>query len=302
MWRALLLVLAGCASRSVIHEGTSAECGSCHTKQLEQWSVSRHAQSNSSEVFKALLPRVKASWGALAEVRCVACHEPEHAGEQFITCASCHLAVGNREDANGALVVNLEAAVGSTQVPERAPHAVSKRAFFNAPNLCGTCHEVKGPGHLDEPTLTEFFESPREMGASCTSCHSGHNFQGTALMKQALKLEVLDGVVRLTNVGAAHHVPTGMTVLRDVWVDVEVDGVSYPRVMQLGAELDAPVFTDSTINRSRSLAAGASREWSLPVGATSARATLRFREVRAETLEALGLEVPDAEVVNVVTN
>lgn len=298
----LLLLLAGCATQSVIHEGTAAECGACHTDQAAQWKTSRHAQSDTSEVYRALLPRVKSSWGALAQARCVACHEPGHAGETFITCASCHLAVGNRGDANGALVVELDAAVGAPEVPERAPHAVSKRAFFNAPNLCGTCHEVKGPGHLDEPTLTEFFASPRELGASCASCHDDHTFQGLSMMRQALKLELVGGAVRLTNVGAAHGVPTGAIALRDVWVDVEVDGVRYPRVIELGAELDAAVFTDSSFIRSRSLAAGASREWPLPSGATSVSATLRFQPVRAETLEVLGLSVPDAQVVSTVSN
>lgn len=298
MTRALLfLLLAGCA-QSVIHEGTSTECGTCHTEQYAQWKNSQHARSDTSEVYRALRPRVKASWGALAEARCVACHEPGHAGETFITCASCHLAVGNREDANGAMVVELKAAVGAPEVPRHAPHAVSKRAFFNAPNLCGTCHEVKGPGHLEETTLTEFFASPRELGANCGSCHDGHTLDGVALMQKALKLEVVDGVVRVTNIGAAHGVPTGMTALRDVWVDVEVDGVSYPRVIELGAELDAAVFTESSFIRSRSLAAGASREWALPDGATSVSASLRFRPVRASTLEALGLPVPDAELVS----
>ncbi len=301
MWRVLLLALAGCSSESVIHEGTSAECGTCHTKQFEQWNLSKHSKSNSSEVYRALLPRVKSSWGSLAQARCIACHEPEHAGEKFVTCASCHLAVGNREDANGALVVDLNAAVGATETP-RAPHAVTKRAFFNAPNLCGTCHEVKGPGHLDEPTLTEFFASPREMGANCTSCHDGHNFEGQSMMRKALKLEVVGGVVRVTNIGAAHGVPTGMTALRDVWIDVVVDGVAYQRVIELGAELDAAVFTESSFSRSRSLAAGASREWPLPAGATSVRATLYFQSVRADTLIALGLPVPDAQIIDTVSN
>ena len=293
----LLLVFAGCATQSVIHEATSTECGTCHSEQYAQWKNSKHARSDVSEVYKALRPRVKASWGALAEARCVACHEPGHAGETFITCASCHLAVGNREDANGAVVVDVNAPVGTAELPAHAPHAVTKRAFFNAPNLCGTCHEVKGPGHLDEPTLTEFFASPREMGASCGSCHDGHTLDGVSLMQKALKLEIVDGVVRVTNLGAAHGVPTGMTALRDVWVDAVVDGVSYPRVIELGAELDAPVFTESSFIRSRSLAAGASREWPLPDGAKSVSASLLFREVREETMTALGLAVPEAEVV-----
>jgi hypothetical protein len=309
----LLLSTLGCAQLEV-HDGTSASCGTCHRAQAEAWRTSAHANSGTSGVFTALLPRVEASWGRTARARCEACHQPGHAEEAFVGCASCHLAVGNREDRNGALVVDITAPVAaSTDGSPRAPHAVTARRFFSAPNLCGTCHEVKGPGHLDEPTLSEFSASPLDAGASCSGCHlDGHRFSGfsPALLDAALSLELDGDEVVLANVGAGHGVPTGMTSVRDVWVDVTFDDAAgaphtVPRVIELGARLVASdggiaaLFTDAVRSESRSLALGASRRWSLPAGAKNVQATLRASAVRRETLTALGLPGEEAPVLEI---
>jgi hypothetical protein len=58
----LLLSTLGCAQLEV-HDGTSASCGTCHRAQAEAWRTSAHANSGTSRVFTALLPRVEASWG-----------------------------------------------------------------------------------------------------------------------------------------------------------------------------------------------------------------------------------------------
>lgn len=322
------LVFTSCSAASV-HEGRSSECGTCHTQQRDEWSASRHALSGQSPAFTAYLPRVEASWGRNARAQCEACHQPGHAEEAFVGCASCHLAVGNRGDANGAMVVDVTAPVATRNAGVRAPHTVSQRRFFDAPNLCGTCHEVKGPGHLDEPTLTEFFESPAEAGQTCTSCHfdEGHRFVGlspawgasqvereratrrsTALLARALKLEVRDSEVRLTNTGAAHGVPTGMTSVREIWVEVSyvLNGETVSaRVLDLGAKLegadgrDVAVFTDAQRIVSRSLKFNETRAWVAPVGATGLSAVIKARAIRGETVRALELdeaEVPTLEV------
>ena len=102
----LAVVLAGCGVETAT--GPRAEqCGTCHQAQYAQWQGSRHGQSTSSPVFTALLPRVERAWGATARARCVACHQPGHGGDETIGCVSCHQAIGNRGDANGALVVKL---------------------------------------------------------------------------------------------------------------------------------------------------------------------------------------------------
>ncbi len=289
------LLLAACGTQSVIEHGTAEECGSCHITQYEAWRTSRHALSGESEAFKALLPHVESNWGQVARARCEACHQPGHVDAAVIGCASCHLAVGNREDANGALVVKAEAAVASPRVPVDPPHAVTKRRFFESPNLCGTCHEVKGPGLLEELTLSEFFASPLEQGQSCTSCHAPHEAHGLALLSRALELKVEHGAVVLTNTGAAHAVPTGMTALRDIWVEVTVDGQTVARAISLAAELDAPLFVESSKILPRGLKPFESATWPLPSSAREVETVLFSRRVRADTALALGLEVETAQ-------
>lgn len=290
-------------------------CATCHRDQAAGWASSRHGQSGTSPVFVALLPHVERAWGPTARARCVACHNPGFVDEPGIGCASCHLAIGNRGERDGALVVKPEVPIATRAVPAHAPHATEPRAFFLSASLCGTCHEVHGPGLLEEPTLSEYRASPDAAADECVSCHfDGHRFTGLepawgaspeeaeastraslALLQRALHLELDGATVTVRNVGAAHAVPTGMTAMRDVWVDVTVRdeaGVvtERRRVMELGAQLGGAVlFTDATAVTSRSLPARAHRSWTAPPGSVVLRATLSARAYRDDALEALGL-------------
>lgn len=327
---ALALLLAACGAP--LHETDSASCGSCHPNQLATWQGSAHARSMTSPVFAALLPRVEAAWGASARAQCVACHQPGHGGEEgAIGCASCHLAVGNRGESNGALIVKPEAPVsGPRGDATKAPHTVTTRGFFRSASLCGTCHEVKTP-HLVEETLTEYRASSRASEDECTSCHlDEHRFSGLepkwnapadeqargreaarVLVDKALLLEMTGREVRLTNRGAAHAVPTGQVALRDVWVDVTLTDATgarteFARVIELGARLERagqPVvlLTDATQVTARGLRLGETRTWSAPrEGQLEAR--LMFRAVREDALLALGLEAELAQVPQVVVS
>ncbi|GMU58572.1 MAG: hypothetical protein AMXMBFR34_03350 [Myxococcaceae bacterium] len=288
---ALGILLGGCGGAALPHGAGAAACGSCHVEQHAQWTGTAHARSVASPVFQALLPRVEGAWGEAARARCVACHQPGHGGDEGLGCVTCHGAVGNRGTANGALVVSLDAPLAGTKRVSNAVHEVEPRGFLSSPALCGTCHEVHGPGLLDEPTLTEFTAASWADG--CVGCHTrpqgerSHRLLGVdppwgaapseatrsadearALWARALTLELLgvDGAaqVHLTNTGAAHAVPTGATHLRDVWVDVEATDargrtVLFPRVMQLGARLtregaEVALVTDATRVEPRGLA------------------------------------------------
>lgn len=155
--------------------GTRAEdCGACHAAQHAEWSASRHAASAASPVFEALLPRVADRWGTVARDRCLACHAPGHGGDDAIGCVSCHAAVGNRGEQNAALVVDLDAPLAGpfAATEPTAAHQTTTRALLASPVLCGTCHEVRGPGLLDEPTLSEYRASAQAReGRSCVDCH-----------------------------------------------------------------------------------------------------------------------------------
>lgn len=338
--RALVLAVlaSGCGVASSLPHGTgAASCGTCHRTQLETWRTSAHARGTASPVFQALLPRVEAAWGASARQACVSCHAPAHGGDEVVSCVSCHGATGNRGEKNGALVVDLELPLASTKTRlHNDAHAVAPRGLLTSASLCGTCHEVHGPGLFDERTLTEFRSTDGE--DSCLSCHGvggaeGHRFAGVdpawgapesvradadarsrALWAKGLTLSVEpegQGVrVTLTN-QARHAVPTGVAMLRDVWVELEVrdergGAFDVPRLFDLRAGLErdglaVALITEASRISSGALEPGASRSmpWTRPVGVTGAlevRAFVRARAIRDDVLEALELQARGAEV------
>lgn len=286
LWLALTLTACGSAPAP-----TQEQCVSCHTTAADAWSTSAHGNANRSALFSALLPRVEARWGAQERARCESCHAP-------VTCVTCHLAVGNNGEANRALVIDDDAAVATSSMPDAAaPHRTVTRSFFRSASLCGTCHEVRTP-HLVEETLTEYRASDRAGEDSCATCHfDGHRFEGAspALLARALELAVTSSEVRLTNVGAAHAVPTGQLGLREVWVDVTVIDDSgavheFSRALDLTADLGgADVFTEADTLVPHGLAANETRVFPISGSAARVSARLYFRSVRATTARALGL-------------
>ncbi|HBQ16233.1 MAG TPA: hypothetical protein DEF51_35585 [Myxococcales bacterium] len=107
--------------------------------------------------------------------------------------------------------------------------------------------------------------------------------------------------IAVTNVGAGHAVPTGAAFLRDLWVDVERDGVVVAaRVMTIGdqpmqGETPVPLLTRASHVVPGSLAAGETRV--ARVAATDdSQVILRGRAVRPAVLAALGLEGLSASV------
>ncbi|MBL9039116.1 MAG: hypothetical protein JNG84_11410 [Archangium sp.] len=284
------ICFAGCGAAPTFT--TSQSCGTCHAPQRAEWETSAHARSDRTPAFIALLPRVDAEWGASARARCEGCHAPGHGDTHAIGCASCHLATGNRGTANGALEVRLDAPV-STVRSVNAPHATTQRGFLQASELCGTCHDVRGPGLLDEPTFTEFQATNPPVGTTCISCHvsSGHGFE----VSDGLTLERTELAVQVRNDGARHRIPTGMAAMRDIWVDVTIEDeagrrTEAARVIELGAELDAPLFIDATFIRPRGLQFGESRSWSPPDGSRIVDARLQRRRIRDAARQVLGLE------------
>jgi hypothetical protein len=169
---------------------------------------------------------------------------------------------------------------------------------------------VRGPGLFDEPTLTEWRESGLDaVGADCASCHEPHAAPGfDALLGEALSvwIEERDGqaVVFLENASAGHVVPTGVSFLRDVWVDVTVtaaDGTrrEHPRVIELGArtlmgEEEVALITDADRVEPRGLALGEHRSATIDLGdagvGVEVEATVRARQIRAGVADALGLD------------
>jgi hypothetical protein len=345
----LASALAAC-SAGATYDPRAESCGGCHATEHAEWSSSRLAagagSKSTSPVFQAMLGRVEAAWGSVARARCVSCHAPGFGGDAAIGCVTCHAATGNRGVANAAMVVDLDAPIATTRAPAGAtPHATEVRGYLGSPDLCGTCHSVHGPGLFEETTYDELRTGG---GGACVTCHMArgadghvdHRFVGVdppwgasteareraardaeALIARALRLSLRSGdaggtVVSLANVGGGHAVPTGVTFLRDYWVDVRVvDATGHafelPRVLTLGARVthngaEVELPTDADRIEPSTIANGAAREVQLapPAGAIaplSWTATLRAKAIGDRAITALDLaarafEVPLLEV------
>ncbi len=171
-----------------------------------------------------------------------------------------------------------------------------------------TCADCHLPGGADRP-WTDSSETPRAVtshrfvgfdppyGASPQEAAAAAE-RTRALLAAALELRVepVDGgaEVIVTNVGAGHNVPTGATFLRDLWVDVDVDGELQRRVIVLGdqpmlGETPVALLTEADHVVGGSLPPGEERRVFIAADGT-VEAFLRGRAVRDDVLTALRIE------------
>jgi hypothetical protein len=233
------VLITGCSGgQGLTSPPDSASCGTCHPTQYAAWSESAHARSGRSDAFIERLPEVEATLGSDAVARCIGCHQPDHAPEHTIAYVSCHGSVGNIETRDRLLRVDLTVrlagvlpGVGNTEA-----HGTLASTWLRSSELCGTCHEVTGPGPFVEPTFSEFQTSPAAAaGKVCVDCHDPHRLRiDEAFVAAAVTSTLVEGRLTVVNTGAGHSIPTGATFARDVWI--EVAGV---RVMTLEPPLAA---------------------------------------------------------------
>lgn len=347
----LALTVAACdphttdpyASHHTPIDPSSEACGQCHVTEYAAWAESPHGQSSASPVFRALVTEVRESWGEAAADRCEGCHAPGHDGSESVGCVSCHMAIGNRATRDGQLVVALEGAIASPHRPSPSsppPHPTRPGDFLASSTLCGTCHEVTGPGHFVEHTYTEFLASPEAAaGQTCQSCHMPRDTSGRAthrlasvtppygadpatltrrradtraLLSSGLSLTLeptASGLsLSLTNVAGGHHIPTGATLIRELWVEVHPTRPTDPpalravTVLTLGARMSAdgvavPLPTEADEVHIDRLAPGETRTVTLsPSLAPPLTATLYLRPVRRDLALALGLDPEHPEL------
>ena len=301
-WLLLCLVACEPSLPGLTSSADPASCAGCHASQAAGWAESAHAASGESPVFVALVDKTRESWGPDAAARCVSCHQPGHGDQHAITCVSCHGAVANRGVGDGKLVVDLSAPLAGISADAANPaHGTRVRPLLRSPDLCGTCHEVTGPRLLSEPTLSEFRASgAQDSGTTCLTCHfQGHRFVGFSpeLLRDGLALQVerrgeaLE--IALTNVGAAHNIPTGATFLRRIWVEVrQPDGLTSVPV-ELGSTVqhegsDVALFTDGDAARHSALAPGETVTRSV-VAMEGSTVHLLARRIRRDVLDQLDL-------------
>ncbi len=324
----VVLAVFACAPDAALPFGSTAEdCASCHVAHGDEWAASRHGQSTGSPVFQAMLPAVEDAWGGFARKTCEGCHAPGHGGDTTIGCVSCHAADGNHAERDGKLAVDLtEPLSGPFGLGAGEAHTTIDRGFLDDSALCATCHTVTGPELLVEDTMAELAASDLA-DRSCVDCHlpvvgaraltpetaprvsHDHRMVGVdppwdtdptdpvaaeatrALLASALTLRVEAGEVVVTNTGGGHRVPTGVSFLRDLWVDADgIDGTT--TLLRLGDQpthggVDVPLLVDADAVRHGSLASGESARATLPAATTAVH--LRARAVRLDVLDALDL-------------
>jgi nitrate/TMAO reductase-like tetraheme cytochrome c subunit len=185
-------------------------CMECHPQHVQQWSGSMHAYASDDPVFVAMNKRgQRETNGALGDF-CVKCHAPMAValgltnGTDFdpaalpaeargITCYFCHN-VASVEDThnNGLVLANDQTMRGGVANPIDSPAHFSKHdplvdsdAAGNGSQLCGSCHDIVVPEHLNgvpggvavERTYQEwqgtFFATNPNPGIhlTCGDCH-----------------------------------------------------------------------------------------------------------------------------------
>lgn len=223
--------------------------------------------------------------------------------------------------------------------PEETPaHASTRRGFVSDAQSCLTCHDLRGPELFVEPTGMEHAEAVSLLDApSCASCHMpemeegpiadgashdrprrSHRFVGPTppderegpaweryktdlrgLFAGRVTLEVEGDRARLRNVAMGHALPTGVTFLRSLRVEVSIAGdvERTAVILELGdraTRAGAPVVlpTDGDAVERRRVDPGETREVRVELadGERIVAARLIFSAYRADVLDALGLD------------
>jgi hypothetical protein len=269
-----------------------------------------------SAVFEALASR------RADRAFCDGCHRPR--GRDGLGCADCHGAVGNFGVRNGLLALDLDGPVrGPTGMAgDRAAHETAASDYLASADLCGTCHEVDGPGPFRESPYAHWRASTAAArGETCASCHLEEreeqpiaDFDGLTarpgLIHRAvgpddgaiaaplygrvpIAIVIEDGrrLVTIDNRSNGHAFPDGASFLRTVDVVIRTEGRTV-RSIPLASELSGgPLPSDRARAVPRGVPAG--EVMRVPI-AEGDEVCLVVERYRADLLEALGLEAEAA--------
>ncbi|HTL36968.1 MAG TPA: multiheme c-type cytochrome [Kofleriaceae bacterium] len=231
------------STRKVFVTG-SGRCGECHEKMFDEWETSAHAQSVSSELYKA-------SVAAAKDATCERCHAPlasevprDAVVTEGVTCDVCHTLRDPKPSVDGGtwhLAIEDMVKFGPRcDLKDHYFHRMGCSPEHKTAEICGTCHwwEPKGL-----PVFTEYadWKAGPKHDQPCQDCHMPkdraalatgspvrtgvphHGLLGKAkeLRKTSLKMDAkLDKnrvlTVTLHNVHAAHYVPSGLPERRIV--------------------------------------------------------------------------------------
>jgi DNA-binding beta-propeller fold protein YncE len=249
-------------------------CGECHQAEYAAWQKSAHAHAETDPMVQFCAGVEAKNNGAQYPRLCVGCHSPTSArlgdttlqSQRGITCLSCHdterlIRAGGNADSESA------AHDWTQSHKDRAKAALTT---LRDPKFCGTCHEqfVPGTGMNGIGTLGEYEASPYAQGAKptrCVDCHAAKDANGTAdhamiggnvyyakqilqddgiatreqaSLAKALTLSAARSagaiVITVKNVGAGHAFPTGVTDIREPWVELQAVDASHNTLARYG--------------------------------------------------------------------
>lgn len=270
-------------------------CGKCHSAEYAAWQKSVHAHSAEDPMvlFGVSVEQYGPGFGQGAQYSrlCAGCHDPVSArvgdvsfqAKRGITCLGCHDVEREiRAGGNG----DLEATAHDWAADHKA-WGLASLDRLRQPEFCGGCHQqfVPGSGLPVISTLDEYQASQYVGNTRCIDCHmrkdhgvADHRFPGgnvylghmfgddalvqaqTANLTTAISLEAqrAPGGVRVIvhNLGAGHSFPTGVSDIREPWIELQsmaaggggvvhiggpgADGLLPPAAARLGVDIAKP--------------------------------------------------------------
>ncbi|HEY1697811.1 MAG TPA: cytochrome c3 family protein [Polyangiaceae bacterium] len=249
-------------------------CGSCHPSEYAAWKTSVHAHAGEDPMMLYCSGNEQGIVGPPFGKLCVGCHDPVGArtgdfslqAKRGVTCIGCHdVTLPLQSGGNGGL----QATPHDWSVDHKA-WAEASLATLRQPTFCEGCHQqfVPGTGLLAIDTLGEYDRGPYAGQTLCVDCHmpkvdgvADHHAAGgnvylgqlfgdptlvqeqTAHVQEVLSVSavrVAGGVeVTLGNVGAGHGFPTGVTDIKQAWVEIHQQGVDGGTLATYGGLDDA---------------------------------------------------------------
>ncbi|HEY1694970.1 MAG TPA: multiheme c-type cytochrome [Polyangiaceae bacterium] len=235
-------------------------CGNCHKPEYQAWQQSAHAHSAEDTMVLFGMGVEQKLRGAQYSRQCAGCHDPVtlRSGDgtmtsgRGITCLGCHdvtrlIRAGGNSDME---------ATTHDWTQSHLQRAAQSLETLKTPDFCASCHQqfVPGTGIVAINTLSEWQASSYATAATpttCVDCHMADDGTGVhdhsapggnvyvaqtfnepdfaatveAKLKSAITLSAsasADGVhVLVMNTGAGHAFPTGVTDIREPWVEVQ---------------------------------------------------------------------------------
>jgi DNA-binding beta-propeller fold protein YncE len=237
----------------------TAWCGNCHQAEYAAWKTSVHAHAGEDKMVQFCVGVEQKIRGQQYSRLCAGCHQPSHLrtgdsslsmSSDGVTCLGCHDTSRNiQAGGNGDIGQH-----GNDWTQDHKAWGLASLERLRKPEFCGGCHEqfVPGTGIQALTTLSEYEASPfAGTTTRCVDCHmpkdqngvADHSAPGgnvyvsttfgndalTAAQKMKLSTALVvtaskgTGVVNVLvkNRSIGHSFPTGVTDIREAWVEVQ---------------------------------------------------------------------------------